>query len=320
MIDPRARIAELTGSYWTLAVLATAVEAGIADKLREPRTARELAEQCGAPERVVKRMLELLAGAELLVRDGDRYVGTELADLLSSPLGASLRSDLTSTILQATSLYEDGCRKAVSTGWRYTDPRILSAQRAGAALFADMFLGKFVPNLPGLADRLRDGGRLLDVGTGVGSIAIELARRLPTTTVVGLEPADAPLALARANVAIAGVADRVELRQQLVQDMPDCDAYDWAWLPVVFLPDDVCATAIAVMHRVLKPGGWLMLPATLPATDVRSLVAHLRQELWGGGPRSVEQLAALATGTGFATTREIPGPPGMGLSMLFAQR
>jgi SAM-dependent methyltransferase len=320
MLDPRVRILELTGSYWTLATLATALEAGLLEHLREPVTAAEIAARCTAPERVVGRMLDLLVAGDLIERDGERYRGTALVEFLSSPAGASVRSDLASTILQATALFEDGCRKALTQGWQFTDPRILQAQGAGSSAFGEIFVNKIAPNLDGLAERLRDGGRLLDVGAGVGQIAIELARRLPTVTVVGLEPADAPLALARANVAAAGLADRIELRQQLVQDMPDREVFDWAWLPVVFLPDDVLAGAIAVMHRVLRPGGWLMLPATTPATDVRSYVAHLRQELWGGGPRTAEQLSALARDAGFATFREVPGPPGLGVTMLFVQR
>jgi predicted O-methyltransferase YrrM len=73
--------------------------------------------------------------------------------------------------------------------------------------------------------------------------------------VVGLDPFDTPLALARRNVAEAGLADRIELRPQRVQDLAEENRYDLAWVPVKFLPADVAARGLHRVHAALRPGG-----------------------------------------------------------------
>ena len=63
-----------------------------------------------------------------------------------------------------------------------------------------------------------------------------MCRLFPTVRAVGLEPAQAPLALARRNVAGAGLEDRIELRGQRVEELADEEAFDVAWLPRASCP------------------------------------------------------------------------------------
>jgi SAM-dependent methyltransferase len=164
------------------------------------------------------------------------------------------------------------------------------------------YLERFVfPSAPGIPERLSSGATFLDVGAGVAAVTIELCRRFPRLRAVGLEPAEAPLALARRNVEAAGLVERVELRRQLVQELDDADAFDLAWLPLSFLPHEVVPVALARVHRAMRPGGLLLL-ATLGGGigDLRSAAAGLRSVLWGGDeaiePRRV---AALLEAAGF---------------------
>ena len=52
-------------------------------------------------------------------------------------------------------------------------------------------------------------GRIVDVGTGSGCIALALAAKLPDAQVAGLDASDDALALARENAALTGLATRV---------------------------------------------------------------------------------------------------------------
>jgi release factor glutamine methyltransferase len=54
---------------------------------------------------------------------------------------------------------------------------------------------------------------IADVGTGSGILAICLAKELPTASVLAIDISAAALAVARANAADHGVADRIELLQ-----------------------------------------------------------------------------------------------------------
>jgi ubiquinone/menaquinone biosynthesis C-methylase UbiE len=69
--------------------------------------------------------------------------------------------------------------------------------------------------------------RALDVGTGTALIPIEMCRRAPRLTIVGVDLADHMLALARRNVERAGLGARVELRKIDAKDLPfDAGAFE----------------------------------------------------------------------------------------------
>ena len=59
------------------------------------------------------------------------------------------------------------------------------------------------------ADCIWEKGRIADVGTGSGCIALALANALPDATVIGLDASDDALALARENAECTGLSARV---------------------------------------------------------------------------------------------------------------
>lgn len=73
------------------------------------------------------------------------------------------------------------------------------------------------PETEGLVERAiaairgpgRDGGLVLDVGTGCGAIAVTVAAELPRVKVVAVDISAGALAVAAANARRAGVADRI---------------------------------------------------------------------------------------------------------------
>lgn len=143
---------------------------------------------------------------------------------------------------------------------------------------------------------LRDGIRVLDLGSGPAVAAAELLARSPGTSVVGLEPETASFPRAREATAphadrwalVRGTADRVPFR---------AGSFDFVLARLVFqhLRDPVAAAGEAL--GVLRPGGRLAvtdvdrelsyaLDPPLPELD--RLMA--RYDAWhraGGGDRSV---------------------------------
>ena len=90
---------------------------------------------------------------------------------------------------------------------------------------------------------LRRPGTFLDVGTGVGWLAIEAARSWAALRVVGVDPWEPALTLARQNLVQSGVAERVELRSQRVEQLEEETTFTLAWLPGPFIATEVADSA-----------------------------------------------------------------------------
>lgn len=105
---------------------------------------------------------------------------------------------------------------------------------------------------------LRDGERVLDVGTGTGMIPFEIARTAPAScSVLGVDISTGMIETAQARVVAAGLdATRVSFRRMDAEtlDLPDrqfdvvVSAFALGHIPT---PEK----AVAEMFRVLRPGG-----------------------------------------------------------------
>jgi len=98
--------------------------------------------------------------------------------------------------------------------------------------------------------------RVLDVATGTGDLAIEIAKTWPGGTVVGLDPSPGMLAIAQQKLAKRGLSDRVALvegdAQMLPQKNCEMDAATIAF-GIRNVPDR--GLALRELARVVRPGG-----------------------------------------------------------------
>jgi predicted RNA methylase len=97
--------------------------------------------------------------------------------------------------------------------------------------------------------------RFLDIGTGSGWLAIEAALSWPALRVVGVDPWEPALVLARRNLAQSGVAERVELRAQHVELLMDEAAFTVAWLPGPFIAAEIADRVLDRLRCALALGG-----------------------------------------------------------------
>jgi 2-polyprenyl-3-methyl-5-hydroxy-6-metoxy-1,4-benzoquinol methylase len=304
-------IEELTGATWTLAAIGLLFDSGLADQLRDARTLDELAGGCpGLSRERIARCLAVAAVRGVVAVDGDRYrlAPGALPSLESGPRTV-LAGDYRTALLQAAA-YLRATGDPASAGWRHTDPLILQAQGDGSSIFATALKNRLAPELGDLGERLtRPGARFLDVGVGVASLAIAMCRTFPALTTVGLDPYEVPLTLARANVAAAGLGDRVELRASTVEQLRDQAAFDLAWLPSFFLGHRAAvAEALARIRTALRPGGWVIIPGVNPAAGAAQLaVWSLVAESWGGPVLPASEIEAMIADAKLAP-RTLPGP------------
>jgi predicted O-methyltransferase YrrM len=300
--DVRGRVNDLAESTWAFAVVCASAESGLLGGLASPRRVEEAAETAGMPVEIAARVLDVLVALGFAGRSGDTYQSVDgLQPTLTDEGIEQLLAELRTTFQQSRDLVDRAKRRTLTAGWIHTDPEILHAQGASGRAGARALAEQAVPRLSGLAGRLSaPSASFLDVGVGVGVIAIEMCRTYPTLRVVGLEPAEAPRREALANIEAAGYSDRIEIRDQRVEALTDVEAFDLAYLPQVFLPEDAFVQGLATVWRALRPGGWLTLPAiSVPGSDFRAALSRLRDTLWGGGARFPEQVAEAVMRSGF---------------------
>jgi ubiquinone/menaquinone biosynthesis C-methylase UbiE len=136
-----------------------------------------------------------------------------------------------------TSMYEKACRLVIGRYYR---------------LVAGEIIADF------------EQGRILDLGTGPGYLPIEIAKRAPLVTLVGIDLSGSFIRMAREKALLAGLADRVHFE---VGNATKLRFEDESFDRVIstgmlhMLRDP--AGMLAECHRVLKPGGeaWIYDPA-----------------------------------------------------------
>jgi demethylmenaquinone methyltransferase/2-methoxy-6-polyprenyl-1,4-benzoquinol methylase len=97
---------------------------------------------------------------------------------------------------------------------------------------------------------------VLDLATGTGDLAVDIARRHPKTRVIGVDPSVGMLEVGRKKVADLGLADRIDLRVGDAQALElATDSVDGATIAfgIRNVPDR--ALGLREMARVVRPGG-----------------------------------------------------------------
>ena len=197
-------------------------------------------------------------------------------------------------------------------GWSYTDPNVLDGYGRGSMM---------VPMRLAAAPELANVTSFLDVGVGVGLLAVSAANVWPDASVVGIDVWEPSLERARTNIDGAGLGGRVTLRDQDLVALDDVDAYDCAWVPTFFLPEDVLKTGLARMMRAVRPGGWVVLGVFLPSPDPVAQATNALNTVRGGGSVLDEARAAeLLEDAGFAEVHPLERTMPMPLGFVLGQR
>ena len=147
----------------------------------------------------------------------------------------------------------------------FYDPllRLLGADRIRAAL-----IDEAAP---------QPGDRVLDLGCGTGSLAIQLLASCPEARLCGLDPDPKALARARQKAARAGL--EIEWHQGFADALPFGDgSFDCVVSSLVFhhLAPSTVRAAVPEIRRVLRPGGTLnVLDFGAAGHGIHGLLSHL---------------------------------------------
>jgi ArsR family transcriptional regulator len=258
---------------------------------REELAVQELMEVLGMAQSRVSRHLGILREARLL---RDRREGTFVLYRFAEPADASWRDAL--ALARRAVAADPAARRDQAALARVLEARSAKSrsffERVGPEWDAIRKVwGDELLRARGLARLLPRGLRVLDLGTGTGALALELAAA--GCRVIAVDHSPRMLEAAREKIAAAGALG-IELRAGDATALPLADGeVDAAFAHMVlqYLPS--AAEALAEMARVVRPGG------SLVAIDfVRHEREWMRQELgvvWMGfAPDEVSRWLAAA--------------------------
>ncbi|MEO8158021.1 MAG: class I SAM-dependent methyltransferase [Betaproteobacteria bacterium] len=126
---------------------------------------------------------------------------------------------------------------------------------------------KILPALDGLAQRLGEGGAILEIGCGTGNFLLQAAKAFPGARLAGVDIDDESLAKARDKVQQAGLTERISLHREKVDDA--VGGFDAVVMIEVLheIAPQIRPAVIGAAARTLKAGGWMVIvDETYPTT------------------------------------------------------
>ncbi|MFC9390606.1 class I SAM-dependent methyltransferase [Streptomyces venezuelae] len=151
-------------------------------------------------------------------------------------------------------------------------PRFQRLQAEESARVYDLALvDTIVPLVPGLAEQLREGVDVLDVGTGEGHAPLVLAREFPASRFIGLDQSESAIETARAEATRSGLDN---LHYTLADSTRIAGEYD------VITAFDVIhdlarpAETLTAIAKALRPGGTFLMGDIAASSRLEENIGH----------------------------------------------
>lgn len=230
-----------------------------------PSSAAAVAQRAGCAERYAREWLGAMAVGGYISYDPAARtfeLPREHAAVLLDPEHPSYAASTVAwlpRLAAALPLLEDAARSGGGVPYSAYFDGDITLHHTNRALFLHDYVQKWLPALPDLVDRLKAGGRVLDVGCGAGWSSISLARGFPAVAIDAIEPDAGSIAVARSNAAAAGVADRIVFHQRPLETVELARGF-------------TLATAFECVHDMAFPVAALRRMRELLAPDGSALV------------------------------------------------
>jgi len=231
-----------------------------------PVTPADLAHRTGTTERYVREWLNAQSAGGYVTYDpaSGRFTlppeqALALADE-SSPASVPGLFHVTAAMWHGEEKMTENFRSGGGITWGAQHPCLfVGTERFFRSGYIGHLVKAWLPALDGVTAKLERGGKVADVGCGLGASTILMAKAFPKSRFVGFDSHDKSIALARDRAGQAGVADRVSFEVAKATDYPG-DGYDLvAHFDCLHDMEDPIGAARHVRETIAPDGTWMIV-------------------------------------------------------------
>src|SRR5271163_2977838 len=231
-----------------------------------PQTPAELAKRTGTAERYVREWLCNQAAGGYVSYDsvaGKFFLNDEQAFTLadeSSPAFLPGAFQLALAAVKAEEQLTERFKTGKGMGWHEHHPELfVGTERFFRPGYAANLVVTWIPSLEGVDQKLKSGGRVADVGCGLGASTILMAKSYPKSEFVGFDYHDKSIESAKQRAKDAGVSDRIRFEVAKAKDYPGKD-YDFVtFFDCLHDMGDPAGASAHVRSSLKKDGTWMIV-------------------------------------------------------------
>jgi 2-polyprenyl-3-methyl-5-hydroxy-6-metoxy-1,4-benzoquinol methylase len=324
------------GATFTAALIRIGDKLGLYKALAAggPQTSAELAKKTGTAERYVREWLSAQAAGGYVTYDpgaGKFYLSEEQAFAMadeSSPVFLPGAFQVALAAVKAEELLTERFKTGKGLGWHEHHHELFEGtERFFRPGYAANLVATWIPSLEGVDQKLKSGGRVADIGCGLGASTILMAKSYPKSEFVGFDYHDKSIESAKQRAKDAGVSDRIRFEVAKAKDYPGKD-YDFVtFFDCLHDMGDPAGASAHVRSTLKKDGTWMIVEpnagdklednlnpigrAFYGASTLLCTPASLDQEvgLALGAQAGEKRLREVVTGGGFTRFRRATQTP-----------
>jgi 2-polyprenyl-3-methyl-5-hydroxy-6-metoxy-1,4-benzoquinol methylase len=244
----------------------------------QPVTPAELAARTGTSERYVREWLNANAASGYVTYDATTASYTlppEQALALAvenSPAFLPGAFQIISSCFNDEGKIEDAFRTGKGVGWHeHHHDLFRGTERFFRPGYIANLTSNWIPALDGVEKKLQTGAKVADIGCGLGSSTILMAKAYPKSEFFGFDYHDGSIELARSEAKREGVDDRLHFEVASAKDYPG-DGYDFvACFDCLHDMGDPVGAAAHVHSSMKSDGTWMIVEPFAEDTTAANL-------------------------------------------------
>ena len=272
-----------------------------------PQTSAELAKRTGTTERYIREWLSAQAAGGYVSYDsalGKFYLTEEQAFAMADETSPAFMPGAFQVALAAIKAEEqlaERFKSGAGFGWHeHHHELFVGTERFFRPGYAANLITAWIPALDGVDEKLKKGGRVADVGCGLGASTVLMAKHYPKSEFVGFDYHDKSIESAKQRAKEAGVSDRIRFEVARAKDYPGKD-YDFVTFFDCLHDMGDPAGASAHVRSTLKSDGSWMIVEPFAGDKLEDNLNPIGRAFYGAStllctPASLSQEVGLALG------------------------